>query len=242
MRIPRIYVDQALEVSRQVELSSDRAHYVSNVLRLAPGRRLIVFNGQGGEFRAELLQAGKKQAVIRLDDYVDQNRESPLDVELAIGLSRGDRMDWIVQKATELGVTRISPLYAERTEVKLRGPRLDKKMQHWKQIAVGACEQCQRNRLPELSEPMALSDFLAQCNSERKLLLHPDTENPAVSAEQNVRSVAVLVGPEGGFGEAEVALAKESQFETWQLGPRILRTETAPIAVLALLQHCWGDW
>lgn len=241
MRIPRIFLDQALAAGQEYALPGDRAHYVSNVLRLTAGRPLLVFNGCGGEYVATLVSAGKKQAVIQLGEFIDVDRESPLGIELAIGLARGDRMDWIIQKATELGVARISPLYTERTEVKLSGVRLEKKMQHWQQIVVSACEQSQRNYLPSLLEPKHFIDFVDQCETQRKLVLHPATESFDFSQASEVSQVAILVGPEGGFSDQEVGLAINRGFFGWQLGPRILRAETAPVAALALLQHYWGD-
>jgi 16S rRNA (uracil1498-N3)-methyltransferase len=246
MRIPRIFLDQALPIGQEIILPNDRAHYVANVLRLTVGRPLIVFNGQGGEYTANLVSANKKSAVVAVEAFIDIDRESPLAVELAIGLSRGDRMDWIIQKATELGVTRILPLNTETTEVRLGGNRLDKKLQHWQQIIVSACEQSQRNRLPLLGEPENFQDFASRCQSPRKLLLHPTTEtfrfSQSKGAQNNkVDQVTILIGPEGGFSEPEVGLATTHGFQCWQLGPRILRTETAPIAALALLQHYWGD-
>lgn len=223
-------------------MPSDRAHYVSNVLRLTAGRPLIVFNGRGGEYDATLAAASKKQAIIQVDAFLAIDRESPVDIELAIGLSRGDRMDWIIQKATELGVARIAPLHTERTEVKLRDNRLEKKMQHWRQIIVSACEQSQRTRLPLLDEPENFSDFVARCRTQTKLVLHPTTEPFSFLRAGRADQATVLVGPEGGFSESELELAKSHEFSGWQLGPRILRTETAPIAALALLQHHWGDY
>lgn len=241
MRIPRIYLDQTLVAGQEYSLPADRAHYVSNVLRLAAGRPLVTFNGQGGEYEARLVSAGKKQAIIQVHAFVEIDRESPLDLELAIGLSRGDRMDWIIQKATELGVTRISPLNTERTEVKLNDKRLQKKMQHWQQVIVSACEQCQRNRLPSLGEPASFDDFVGQCGARQKLVLHPTTQAFNFAQADKVDQATVLVGPEGGLSDREIDVAKKQGFSGWQLGPRILRTETAPIAALALLQHHWGD-
>lgn len=242
MRVPRIYLDQALAAGQEYPLPSDRAHYVANVLRLTAGRPLIVFNGRGGEYSATLVSAGKKQAVIGVDAFIEVIRESPLNIELAVGLARGDRMDWIVQKATEMGVARIAPLYTERTEVKLSGARLEKKMLHWQQIIVSACEQSQCNRLPVLAEPEDFASFAGRSDAAAKLILHPAIESFDFSQAEPVKDVAILVGPEGGFSEREVELALTQGFAGWQLGPRILRAETAPIAALALLQHYWGDY
>lgn len=241
MRTPRIFLDQSLTVGEVCSLPRDRSHYVSRVLRLREDRPLVVFNGQGGEFMARLTEVRNNEVTVEVESHLDVDRESPLKTELAIGISRGDRMDWIIQKATELGVHEISPLYTERTEVKLRGPRLEKKQEHWRQVTVSACEQCQRNRLPRLNEPVVLTDFLGNCRSNSKLIMHPDTEGRSLFGAEKPAGVTILVGPEGGFSEEEVELAKRQGFATWQLGPRVLRTETAPVAALALLQHYWGD-
>lgn len=241
MRIPRIFLDQALAAGQEYSLPGDRAHYLANVLRLAAGRPLIMFNGLGGEYTATLVSASKRQAIIQIEKFVDVDRESPLKIELVIGLARGDRMDWIVQKATELGVARIVPLYTERTEVKLSGARLDKKLQHWRQIIVSACEQSQRNCLPLLAEPKEFSAFVGQNDAQQKLILHPAIESFDFSHAKQTSQVTILVGPEGGFSDGEVEVAVAQGFAGWQLGPRILRAETAPIAALTLLQHYWGD-
>ncbi|MGQ9424936.1 16S rRNA (uracil(1498)-N(3))-methyltransferase [Gilvimarinus sp. F26214L] len=241
MRIPRLYVDLPLETGGRIDLPPDRAHYIVNVLRLVPGRPLILFNGQGGEYGGTLVGAGKKTATVQLDSFEAVSRESPLVLDLAIGISRGDRMDWVLQKATELGVSSISPLYTERTEVKLKGDRLHKKMEHWRQVIISACEQSQRVRVPELKTPVDFPTAVAGCESERRLLLHPTGEPAALDAQQRPVNVSVLVGPEGGFSDDEVSLALRHGFEGWQLGPRVLRTETAPLAAISLLQHFWGD-
>jgi len=240
MRIPRLFIDQTLQLGQQVELAGDRAHYAVNVLRLTAGRPVILFNGQGGEYRGSLLSASRKSATVELESFDPVDRESPLDVELAIGISRGDKMDWIIQKATELGVRRISPLYTERTEVKLKADRLAKKMEHWTQVTVSACEQSQRNRLPVLSAPRDLTDFVSSCKSDARMILHPATESAPLAASAP-SSASILIGPEGGFSEAEVACATKAGFVEWQLGERILRTETAPLAALSILQFRWGD-
>ena len=154
MRVPRIYLDQVLTIDSSVLLNESASHYLSKVLRMSVGRELIVFNGRGGEYAAVITQVDKKSIVIKTGKFNEDNRQSPLSIELAIGISRGERMDWVLQKATELGVTSITPLFTERTEVKVSGERQDKKIQHWQQILISACEQCQRNILPVLSRPV----------------------------------------------------------------------------------------
>lgn len=176
MRIPRLYIDQSLTVGQQLQLPADAAHYVSKVLRLKTGRQVLLFNGQGGEYQAVLSSVDRRSVAIDVEAFVDVDRESPLRVELAIGISRGERMNWVIQKATELGVSVITPLFTERTEVKLDESRQASRLQHWLQVAISACEQSQRTRLPLISAPQPLSSFLDNCSAQRKLVLHPTAE------------------------------------------------------------------
>ena len=240
MRIPRIYTEQTLSAGSEVELEESSSHHLLKVLRMSEGRELILFNGSGGEYAATISMAGKKVARVRLGDFSQDDRESPLITELAIGISKGDRFDWVLQKATELGVTKITPLFSERTEVKLQGERLQKRIGQWQKIIVGACEQCQRNRLPVLETPQALEAFLVNCTSEQKFVLHhrADAQLRDISKPS---SVALMIGPEGGLSDAEISAAENSGFISLTLGPRVLRTETAPITALTLVQSLWGD-
>lgn len=240
MRIPRIFTQQALSSNTQLELPEEQSHYLSKVLRMQAGRELVLFNGEGGEYGATVVAVSKKSVLVEVGVFTAENRESPLKLELAIGVSRGDRMDWVLQKATELGVTKITPLITERTEVKLGGERADKKVGHWQQILVSACEQCQRNLLPVLSEPMAFSDWVAQCDAELKFVLH-HRDSKGLPADVTPKSLALLVGPEGGLTEDEIGQAVGLGFEPLTLGPRVLRTETAPVAAISLVQYLWGD-
>jgi 16S rRNA (uracil1498-N3)-methyltransferase len=240
MRIPRIYIDQALAISESLSLNENTSHYLSKVLRMQEGRELIVFNGQGGEYSAQVKEVGKKQVSIQINQFAEDNRQSPLELHLAIGISRGERMDWVLQKATELGVTRIIPLITERTEVKIKGEKQDKKMQHWQQIIVSACEQCQRNVLPLLQEPQLIDDWLKTVSTDYRFVLH-HRNHQSLSKSATPRSVTLLIGPEGGLNEAEITLAENEKFQSLRLGPRVLRTETAPVAAISLVQYLWGD-
>lgn len=241
MRIPRLYIDQDLSPDSECELPTSRAHYLSNVLRLQPGRLLIVFNGQGGEYRAELVSANRKTAVIQLSDFVEGDKESHLDCELAIAVSKGDRMDWIVQKATELGVKKITPLLSERNELKLNKERWQKKINHWGEIIISACEQSGRNILPKLDEQKSLPAFLDRCEAECKLVLHTAESTTSIDKISKPQQVSLLIGPEGGLSDAEVDLAKQKNFLPCLFGPRVLRTETAPVTALSIVQYLWGD-
>lgn len=240
MRIPRIYTSQPLTSNTTVELESGPAHHVAKVLRMQAGRELVLFNGTGGEYRAVIAAVGKRRVSVTIGEFSEPQTESPLVTELAIGVSRGERMDWVIQKATELGVTRIQPVFTERTEVKLNGERLEKRMQRWQQTIVSACEQCQRNSLPELKDPQSLQQALTYSTASAKYVLHHRTDR---RLQDTVRpeSVCLLVGPEGGLSDEEIELTQKQGFQALALGPRVLRTETAPVAALAVIQYQWGD-
>jgi len=240
MRLPRIHTAQALQAGARVELEQRQAHYVARVLRMRAGDALILFNGTGGQYPATLQTVGKNAVVVSTGDFEPLERESPLALHLGIAVSRGDRMDWVVQKATELGVRSITPLTSERTEVRLKGERAEKKLRHWQQVATSACEQCGRNRLPVVNTLQLLHDWCERVEADVRLVLDPaaDSSDPGAAAPA---SVALLVGPEGGFSAEEIAAARAAGFHSLLLGPRVLRTETAPLAAISLLQARWGD-
>ena len=240
MRRPRIYTEQPLRARDSIRLEPGPSRHVARVLRKRAGDELILFNGGGGQYPATISAVDKSSVVVTTGDFDDIEVESKLQLYLGIALSRGERMDWIVQKATELGVRSIAPLLSERTEVRLRGERQDKKLRHWQQIAISACEQCGRNQLPDIEPLQSLEQWLRQVRADARLVLHhragpgdPGTATPA--------SVALLVGPEGGLSSAEIEAAERAGFSALQLGPRVLRTETAPLAAIAILQARWGD-
>jgi 16S rRNA (uracil1498-N3)-methyltransferase len=244
MRIPRIFTDLTLHCVSSVDLDGSAARHLSSALRMKVGQEIILFNGQGGEYAAELTEISKNRVSVKVVEYRDIDRESALKVHLAIGVSRGERMDLIVQKATELGATEITPLFTERTEVKLTGERLEKKIRHWQQIAISACEQCQRNRVPVINRPASLDQWLhlpeKKAGDSLKLVLHHRTEK-RLSEHQAVTNICLLVGPEGGLGEREIEAAIANGFQPLALGPRVLRTETAPLAAISIMQSLWGD-
>lgn len=210
------------------------------VLRMQAGDELELFDGQVS-FKARLLLANKKQACLELLEELPALAASPLRTHLGQAISKGDRMDWVIQKATELGVTAITPLYTQQGDVRLKGEREAKKWNHWQQIAISACEQCGRTELPDIHAPKSLSSWLQERQEEVKLTLHPGCPNPA-PVDQQISSAALLIGPEGGLSESEVKLTQEAGFLPLSLGPRVLRTETAPVVALSLLQHWWGDF
>lgn len=239
MRIPRIYTVQTLGEGADFQLEAGPAAHIARVLRMDEGDPLVLFDGRGGEYTATVMQLGRHSVTVRTQARREGLPESPLHIHLGIAVSRGERMDWVVQKATELGVATISPLLSERTGVKLNAQRAEKKQRHWQQVAVSACEQCGRCTLPGIQAPATLPAWLNAADAPCRLLLHPDAGR--VAQGDSPGRVALLVGPEGGFSQAEVDLALAAGFSGLQLGPRILRTETAPLAAIAVLQARWGD-
>ncbi len=202
---------------------------------------LSLFNGAGGEYRASLVVANKRETRARLIEFHAAERESPLRITLALGISSGERMDYSLQKATELGVTAIAPLATERSVVKLAGERADKRLQHWQHVVIAACEQCGRNRVPAVAPVQKLYAYLAAVDRNKRLLiLSPHSGTPLTRVAPAAAAV-LLIGAEGGLAPSEYQAAQACGFEPVNLGPRILRTETAPVAALALLQALWGD-
>jgi 16S rRNA (uracil1498-N3)-methyltransferase len=199
-----------------------------------------LFDGSGQEFLGELVEVGKKNVRVELRESFAGLAESPLRLHLGQGLSRGERMDWAIQKATELGAARITPIVSERCEVRLKDERADKRTAHWRQIAISACEQCGRSVLPQIDAPVSLAEWLQATEADLKLVLHPVAEPLASHARPG--SLAFLIGPEGGLSDAEVEQARAAGFHAARLGPRVLRTETAPVVALSVAQQLWGDF
>ena len=241
MRIPRVYSPQTMAIGDCIELEAGAARHLTSALRMSPGQIITLFNGQGGEYTAKLVEAKKGKAIVSITHFDPVSRESSLPIHLAIGISRGERMDWIMQKATELGASQITPLFTERCEVKLSGERLEKKVGHWQQVAISACEQSQRNTVPLVNKPKKLEQWQASCDASLKLVLHHRTESSLSGTAQPSGQVALLIGPEGGLSEREIEQAVALNFQPLALGPRVLRTETAPLAAIAILQSLWGD-
>ena len=239
MRLSRFFIDAPLSLG-QHELPEAQAHYIGRVLRHAAGDAVQLFDGSGQEYLGELIEVGKKAVRVELREQLAGQAESPLRIHLGQGLSRGERMDWAIQKATELGVSEITPIVSERCEVRLKDERADKRLAHWRQVAISACEQCGRSVLPVIHAPVSLAEWQGHVQAELKLVLHP----VAAPLESHARphSLAFLIGPEGGLSEAEVEQAKAAGFHAARLGPRVLRTETAPVVALAVAQQLWGDF
>ncbi|NMQ18242.1 16S rRNA (uracil(1498)-N(3))-methyltransferase [Candidatus Competibacter phosphatis] len=243
MRVPRFYLPMSLVTSATVPLNEHAFNHAVRVLRLKPGAPLVLFDGEGEAFAATLGEVGKREAWARVAEALPEEAEPPLRIVLAQGVSRGEKMDHTVQKAVELGVAAIQPLFAERGGVGLSGERLSRKIQHWRGIVIGACEQCGRNRLPELREPLALAAWLTSPMAPGPyLLLDPLAEQGLRDLDPPTGAITLLIGPEGGLSPAEIAQARTAGFSGVRLGPRVLRTETAGVAALAAVQALWGDW
>jgi 16S rRNA (uracil1498-N3)-methyltransferase len=240
MRIPRIYLNQPLTAHQTIPLDGRNAHYLSTVLRMKSGMMITAFDGSGLEYACQLLDLDKKSGNILTADAVNPGTESSLFTTLAIGISRGERMDYVVQKSTELGIHRIQPLFTENCEVRLDEKRAEKRREHWQQIAISACEQSGRVIPPEILTPITLSTWIDLAHEGCCLLL--DQAQPAqLNSMERPDTVTLLIGPEGGVSENEKALALSKGFKGLTLGSRTLRTETAPVAALSLCQFLWGS-
>jgi 16S rRNA (uracil1498-N3)-methyltransferase len=243
MRLTRVHVTEPLEVGRRIEVEGAAANHIARVLRSRAGDPLTVFNGNGAEFAASIVEFHRDSVVVEVEEARAVSRESPLSLTLAQGISRGERMDWILQKATELGGSRIVPVFTERSVVRLDAKQAERKLQHWRAIAIAACEQCGRNIVPEIAPPMDIFEFVSSSVQPQmtRLLLSPMSEVSIDEVRADTGGVTVLIGPEGGLTDIEQETAQRSGFTAVRMGPRVLRTETAAIAALTILQHRLGD-
>jgi len=242
--IPRLYFAGTPVPGGTVVLSGTASHHLAHVLRLGPGADCILFTGDGGEWRATVQQIERGGVTVRVEGYTEFSRESPLAVTLVQALCLGDKMDLIVRKAVELGVQRIVPVESAGSVVRLKGDRAEARVAHWRAIVIAACEQCGRNTLPEVTPICRLTDWLARAEpAQYRWLLSPrgDVE-PLRTRPVPAGPVSLLVGPESGFTPAEEDAGRRAGFEPVRLGPRILRTESAALAMLAAMQALWGDF
>lgn len=241
MRIPRIYHPEPLCSGSTLTLSDEAANHVGRVLRMTPGQPLQLFDGSNQVFPAEITQVEKKSVQVRLGAGVVEDVESPLDLHLGQVISRGEKMEFTIQKSIELGVSTITPLFSERCGVKLDGERLAKKIQQWQKIAVAACEQCGRNRIPLIREAMPLEAWCREQDDSLKLNLHPRASQSINTLPLPVKKVRLLIGPEGGLSSDEIAMTATLGFTDILLGPRVLRTETTALTAITALQVRFGD-
>jgi 16S rRNA (uracil1498-N3)-methyltransferase len=233
--MPRFYCPATLASGQSLALPETAARHVQ-VLRLQPGVRITLFNGAGGEFDAEITRIGRSEVQVNVEAHSDVEREAPREIHLAVGMPANERMDWLVEKATELGAASIQPLVVERSVLKLKGERAERRRAHWQAIAIAACEQCGRNRVPPVHEIIDFSPWLAQrhANGPAPLLLSPGAQARALRDVASEEGAALfLSGPEGGLSAAEEEAAIASGFTPVSLGSRVLRAETAALAALA---------
>jgi len=242
MREPRLFLDRDLASGESLALRGDSYHYLARVLRVKPGAGMTVFNGRGGEHAATVEAIDRACASVRIGEHRDIERESRLRIVLAQGVGRGERTDYAIQKAVELGVAGIAPLLTRRGVVRLEAARATRRLEHWRGVVIGACQQCGRNRLPDLHPLARIEEWLAQRPLDGLgIVLDAKAEATLGEIEHRGESITLLVGPEGGLTDEEVDAACARGFRRVRLGPRVLRTETAGIAAIAACQALWGD-
>lgn len=241
MRISRLYVNGPLNVGGHIELDEDAGHYVRTVLRLKTGDAIMLFNGQGGEYSCRFSEVSRKHVRVEIEKFNSRDVESPLRVNLGMGISRGDRMDWAVQKAVELGVAELTPLMTERCVTKLTEAKKTQRWQHWLHIVQHAAEQSGRTRLPQLGDITDFVDWVERKDG-LKIFLDPYATQSLADLKPVDQRITLLSGPEGGFSDAEREIAKDAGFVPVRMGARILRTETAVLSALSAVQMLWGDF
>lgn len=234
--MPRFFIEANLVVNTQIELTETVFHHWVKVLRAQAGEQATLFNGQGGEFQVELVYIAKKSATINILNFNPDNRTPTFTALLGQVMSKGDRMDYVIQKSVELGVAEIQLLTSERCEMRLKYDRDQKKIDHWQGIAIAACEQCGMNIVPKILVPLTLQDWLKTELPESRLVLAPNKEQVDVLHDINTH-IALLIGPEGGLSEQEITDANQNGFKNWCIGNRVLRTETAPVVALSILNY-----
>ncbi|KHF75881.1 Ribosomal RNA small subunit methyltransferase E [Acinetobacter sp. neg1] len=232
----RFYIETELNTGNTVELTESVFHHWVRVLRAKEQEQAIFFNGKGGEYLVTLTQINKKNAFVSVDQFDAADRTAPFKVTLGQVMSKGDRMDYAIQKATELGVTTIQLLTSERCEMRLKYDRDQKKLDHWQSVAIAACEQCGMNRVPEILAPISVTEWVEFDLPASRFVLAPnkDQNNVLLNCSPDL---TLLIGPEGGLSEAEINIANQNNFKNWCIGDRVLRTETAPVVALSILNY-----
>lgn len=243
MRVPRLYTQDKLVESEELRLTGQVAHHAANVLRLKPGATIHIFDGQGSEHRASLAAVSRSSITLTVHEAVSPRMESRLDITLLQGVARNDHMDLVLQKAVELGVNTIQPLWMQRSQTHLNKDRLERRVKHWRGVIISACEQCGRATLPVLSPVQNFTGWIRTPGlAGTGIILQPENGQSLKQLEVDEKYVAVLVGPEGGMTAEEQAMAVTAGFQGIRLGPRILRTETAALAAVSAIQTLWGDF
>lgn len=240
-RAPRVYLDAPLALGRRIRLPAGQSQHLIGVLRLRPEAAISLFNGDGRDYGGRIVDADRSSAQVEIETISDPEPAPPIHVRVALGVAKGERFDFALQKVVELGAAEIVPLFTERSMVRLDGERLRRRQYHWSGVVLAACEQSGRRRLPHLVEATRLPDWLPR-HHPGALLLSPDAELRLPDLSPAPSEVTLLVGPEGGLTDSERAAARGNGFTAVRLGPRILRTETAPIAAVAAVQALWGDF
>ena len=241
MREPRIYIDQSLKCGLEMTLPEQASQHIGKVLRMKVGQQLWLFNGQGGCYLSKIVAISKRHVDVVVVEFKDETKESPLQLSLVQAVSRSQHMDYTLQKAVELGVVAIVPLITEFCNVRFDEPTVTKKMLHWQGIIISACEQCGRNNVPVIARPVKLPDYLAVQVEGLKLILHPGARLALRSLDKVENKISLMSGPEGGFSAREVEQVISANYHAVELGPRVLRTETAAIAGISACQALWGD-
>ena len=239
-RIQRFHVDQIDKSKSHLEIAGEQSHYVTRVLRLQTGDRMILFDGSGSEWTAKIIDTKRNRLLLELEERATPDRESPINLTLIQSISRSQRMDLVMQKSTELGVTRIVPVFSTNTIVKIKEDKIEKKINHWRNILISASEQSGRTKIPDLISPIQLEiECLKRYKSD--LSIFYDTTGKDSYDANNPKDITAVIGPEGGFTEDEKQIAIDAGYMVMQSGPRLLRTETAPIMALSILQYLYGD-
>lgn len=243
MKVTRIYQAVNLEIGNKLSLDEKNSHHLARVLRANVGDELTVFNGQGGEYFATIHAINKKSVEVTIKSFSPREAKSPINIHIAQGIARGEKMDFIVQKATELGVHEITPIITERCNVRLSGEREEKRWQHWQLVAISTCEQSGRNDIPHINPPIDYYGWLKNVQFDLGYVLSPHVQQKTISNElPDQATIALIIGPEGGLSDKEVEAAQQANFQSLCLGSRILRTETAALAAISVLQSRFGDF
>jgi len=244
MRIPRIYTPLPLQAGHELGLDRASVHHLVQVLRMKPGDALTLFNGDGRDYHGQLLECSRNSARVAISDRSDEEPLPTLQINLGLGLSKGERMDFAVQKSVELGVTSINPLLTEHVVVRLSAERMENRREHWKRVAIAASEQSGRCRLAAVGDTLPLNEWLLKCKAFGGVSILLDHRSSTTLERLACAGPAVnlLIGPEGGLSPEERKLAQEAGFQGVRLGPRVMRTETAPLAAISAIQMLWGDF